>query len=228
MRRLLFLLLLALTACTQPVAVVDETSRPPLPEASYAEAAIAGSAVYRILPQESLILVRVGRAGRMQRLGHEHAVASEDVHGLIEINDDMSASRAHLAFPIRNLLVDKPEYRGRLQLDTDPSAADIAKTYTNMLKTFEPQLYPWVEALARVAAEEGEQTTLAVSVTLHGEAFEYLVPVELEIGADRIVASGRATIKHSDFGVTPFAAAGGLVQVADELEIDYLFVGRRQ
>jgi len=219
-------LLLALAACTQPVPIEDESSVPPLPAASYAAAARSGSAVYRIVPQESLLLVRVGRAGTMQRLGHEHAVASEDLHGFVEINSDRSASRAHVVLPIRNLIVDKPGYRQRLGLDAGPSTDDVARTYTNMLTVFEPQLFPWVEAQARLVTEEGGQATLAVSITLHGSAFEYLLPVELDINVESIVVSGEATVKHSEFGVTPFSAAGGLVRVDDELGVEFRLVGK--
>ena len=218
--------LLVLAACTQPVPFEDETSRPPMPEASYAAAARAGAGVYRILPQESLLLVRVGRAGWMQRLGHEHAVASEDVQGLVEINDDPSASRAHVVLPIRNLIIDKPEYRERLELDTGPSDDDVAKTYTNMLKVFEPQLYPWVEAQARLATQEGGRRMFAVSITLNGSTFEYLLPVDLEVDAERLVVSGQAMIRHSEFGVTPFSAVGGLVRVADEFWVQFRLVGK--
>ena len=227
MRRLRLLIPLLLVGCTQAVPIEDEVSQPPLPEASYLDAAGRGEAVYRILPQESLILVRVGRAGRMQRLGHEHAVASEDVYGLIEVRDDPAASRADLAFPIRNLIVDKPEYRQRLQLDTDPSPDDIAKTYTNMLKVFEPELFPWVEARVRMIVEEGAAPTLAVSISLHGSSREYLLPADLDISEDRLVVSGSAAINHSDHAVEPFSAAGGLVRVADELQVDYRFVAIR-
>ena len=226
MRLLRPALLLLLTACTQPVPIADETAAPPLPEASYADAAQSGAAVYRLVPQQSLILVRVGRAGTMQRLGHEHAVASEDVHGLVEINDDPAGSRAHVVLPIRNLIVDRPAYRQRLELDTGPSADDVAKTYTNMLKVFEPQLYPWVEARARLAAEEGGQAILAVSLMLHGASFDYLMPVDLEVDAEQLTVSGRATVKHSEFDVTPFAAAGGLVRVADTMEVEFRLVGQ--
>jgi hypothetical protein len=225
-RRFNLVVLFMLSACTQPVPIEDETATPPLPEASYAEAARAGASVYRILPQESLLLVRVGRSGPMQRFGHEHAVASEDVLGLVEINSDPSASRAHIVLPIRNLVVDKPEYRERLGLDTGPSTDDVAKTYTNMLKVFEPQLYPWVLAEARITTTQNGRSTLAASITLHGSTFKYLLPVELEVDAEQLVVSGQATIRHSDFGVTPFAAAGGLVRVADELEVQFRLVGR--
>jgi len=74
--------------------------------------------------------------------------------------------------------------------------------------------------------EEGGQVMLAVSITLHGASFEYLLPADLEVNAETIKVSGQATLKHSDFGVTPFAAVGGLLRVADELEVEFRLVGR--
>lgn len=213
-----------LAACTQPVPIVDEISAPPLPRGIYDEAARAGAAVYRIDPQQSLILVRVGRAGPAQRLGHDHAVASEDVAGLVAIYDDRARSHADVVFPIRNLVVDAAEYRVKLELDTDPSADDVAGTYTNMLKVFEPTDYPWVAIKARFA---GDDTELSASVTLHGTAHEYLLPAQLDVGPERLVVSGTTTLRHSDFGLEPYAAGGGLLRVADTLEIEFRFVAPR-
>jgi hypothetical protein len=224
--RLVVSLFLALAACAEHVPVVDELSSPPLPESSYVAAAQAGSTVYRILPQESLILIRVGRAGAMKGLGHEHAIASEDVEGLVEIGADSSSWRADLAVPLRNLIVDRLDYRHRLELDTDLSEADVAGTYTNMLKVLEPSLYPWVMVHARIASMDAGQPMLNASITLHGTTIEYLLPVALEIDATRLVVSGHAIIRHSEFGLTPFAAAGGLLRVADELEVEFQLVGQ--
>lgn len=224
MYRLSFALLIVLAGCAQPVPVTEETSPPPLPEASYAAAARSGASVYRILPRESFILVRVGRAGAMKRLGHDHAIASLDVQGLVEIRDDAAASRADIVFPLRDLLVDDHEYRKRLALDTEPSAADIAATYTNMLKVLEPAQYPWGEMHARVASTVSEQTVLSVSVTLHGTSFEYLLPVDLQVGEERLEVAGQAALLHSNFGLTPHSAAGGLLRVADLLEVEFRFV----
>jgi len=231
MRRLLvlaaFVIPIAIAGCVRPVEMVEESSRAPLPEASYRTAAGNGADVYRVLPGESLILVRVGRAGRMQRLGHEHAVASEDVQGYIEVSDDPGAARADLAFPLRNLAVDKPLYREQLSLDTEPSADDIAGTYTNMLKVLEPALYPWAEIRARLASGPMERPELAVAVTLHGTAFDYLLPVDLDIRGDRLTVSGTTTIRHADFGLEPYSAAGGLLRVADELDIEFRITAAR-
>lgn len=214
-----------IAACAQTVPVVDETSAPPLSEASYVSAAKSGSVVYRIASLESLVLVRVGRAGAMKRLGHDHVVASEDVQGFIELSNDPSASRADVAMPVRNLIVDKASYREQLGFDTYPTDADVAGTYTNMLKVLEPSLYPWVAVHARIASMESESTTLSVSMTVYGTTVEYLIPVTLEIDGSRLVVDGRALISHSEFGMTPYQAAGGLLRVADELEIVFHLVG---
>ena len=68
---------------------------------------------------------------------------------------------------------------------------------------------------------------LSVSVTLHGTAFEYLVPVDLQVEPDRLVIRGNMTMQHEDFGLTPYSAAGGLLRVARELELQFFLVARR-
>jgi len=224
-RRILLGFALLLTACAQRTPVVDETSPPPLPEASYIAAAKAGAAVYRLVPAESIILVRVTRAGPMKRLGHDHAIASEDVQGFVELGAEPGTSRADIAMPLRNLIVDKPSYRDQLGLDTHPSPGDVAGTYANMLKVLEPALHPWVVAQAVIESADGERTTLKVSITMHGTTVEYRLPVTLEIDGTRLIVSGNAKTRQSEFGLKPYQAMGGLLRVADELEITFRLVG---
>jgi len=227
LKRSLLVLVIALAACVRPAPVMDTTSASPLPAASYIEAAEDGRDVYRILAQESLLLVRVGRAGRMQRFGHEHAVASEDLQGFVEIDVGLTVSRADVVFPLHDLVVDKAEYRERLQLDSEPSADDIAGTYANMLRVLDAAQYPWVEIRAGIESGPPEQPRLRVAIVLQGQTFELLVPARLEIGGDHIIVSGNAVIRHSDFDLQPFSALGGLLQVADELAVDFRVVGER-
>ena len=216
-----------LVACSQQVAQIDESSRAPLPEADYEQALSQGADVYRVDPQQSLILVRVGRAGRMQRLGHDHAVASEDVQGLAAIYEDLPVSHADVVFPVRNLVVDKIAYRERLALDTAPTDEDIAGTYSNMLKVLEPQLHPWVSMRARIGADEFDRPQLAVSITLHGTTAEFLVPAQLHVSDRELRVSGRTNLRHEDFGLEPYSAAGGLLRVADELGVEFELVAQR-
>lgn len=178
-------------------------------------------AVYRIRSEESLVLIRVGRAGKMAHLAHDHAVASVDVQGFVELAPDPSASRAEIAMPLLNLLVDEPGYRQRLGLEKEISSDDIASTYSNMRKVLEAELFPWVKVEARFASAQSEPPELSVSITMHGMTMEYLVPAHLEITDERLVVSGELVLKQSDFGLVPFSAVGGLLQVADELEIEF-------
>lgn len=199
-----------------------------MPQAVYAAAASEGRAVYRIDSGNSLVLVHVGRAGTMKSAGHDHVIASTDVDGFVLIDDDVSASRADLRIPLQSLVVDKPQYRERYGLDKDVSASTIEGTTRNMQENvLQSQWYPVAEVHARFAGAGDEPPVLGVAITLHGASFDYLVPVQIDTAPDRMTATGKLTIKHSDFGLVPFSAAGGLLKVADEVTIDFELVATR-
>ena len=221
-------MLLALAGCVKPVPVPEEPAGPQLPEAVYVEAARQGAAAYRIETLESYVLVRVGRAGRMKNLGHDHVIASENVEGLVMLSDDPAASRADLLIPLRRLIVDKAEYRAQIGLEGEMTDSAIDGTSSNMQdKVLESGIYPWVQVSARFASWQSDQPTLSLSVMLHGATFEYLVPVDLQVEPDRLVIKGEMTMQHADFGLTPFSAAGGLIKVAEQLELQFMLVARR-
>jgi polyisoprenoid-binding protein YceI len=213
--------LAVLAACAQPLPFEREISAAPLAEASFAELARTGAAIYRIQPAESLLLVHVGKDGKMASMGHEHAVVSRDMQGLVALADDPAASRAQVAMPLISLVVDEPEYRDRLALDTEISDADRAGTYSNMRKVLEAELYPWVQVEARFASVPSDPVELSVSITMHGAALEYVVPVQLEITDKRLTVHGHLQLRQSDFGMTPYSAVGGLLRVADELGVEF-------
>ena len=219
--------IVALTGCAQPERLPDAPTRPLLPEDSYIEAARRGAAVYRIQTPESRLLVRVGRAGPMKNLGHDHVIASEDIEGLVMLHDDPAASRADLLVPLQRLVVDKAEYRAQLGVEGEVSESAIDGTTSNMQdKVLESAIYPWAQISARFASAQSDPPTLSISVTLHGTAFEYLVPVDLKVEPGRLVINGEMTLRHTDFGLTPFSAMRGLLRVADELELQFALVAR--
>ncbi|MDJ0916596.1 MAG: YceI family protein [Woeseiaceae bacterium] len=211
-----------LAGCTESAVRTDEATNAPLPADSYLAVA-DDSRVYRIDPQRSVILVRTGRSGPAARLGHDHAIASESIAGFVEIHDDPNRSRADVAFAIRELIVDKPEYRDQLQLDTTPSESDIAGTYTNMLKVVPPDPHPWITINATIA----EPGTLAVAVTLTGRTVNYVVPATIDGDRERATVRGSTTIRHTDFGLSPFSAVGGLLRVSDELDVRFDITAER-
>ena len=214
--------------CAQPPYVPADIEGPPLPEEVYRQAARDKVPVYRVDPQRSRVFIRVGRAGPMKSAGHDHVIASEDVEGLVLLGADPVTGHADLRLPLQRLVVDKPEYRERYGLDSDISASAINGTTRNMQdKVLESATYPWAEVRARIAATEDESLTLAVSVTLHGATSEYLVPVRIEADGKRLSATGSMTVQHGDFGLSPYSAAGGLLRVAEAVEIEFDLVARR-
>jgi polyisoprenoid-binding protein YceI len=224
-------LLLALAGCVTPVPAPQPPQAPAgpqLPEATYMEAARKGAHVYRIETAESRVLIKVGRAGKMKNLGHDHVIASEDVDGLVMLQDDPANSRADLLIPLQRLIVDKTEYREQMGLEGEVSASAIEGTSSNMQnKVLESDMHPWAQISAHFASAQSDPPVLDVSVTLHGATHEYRVPVELQVEPERLAIKGEMTMQHSDFGLTPFSAAGGLLKVAEQLELQFMLVAHR-
>ena len=221
-------LLLALAGCAKPVPEPVEPAGPQLPEAIYNEAARQGADVYRIHTEESRVLIRVGRAGRMKHLGHEHAIASENVKGLVMLHDDPAQSRADLLIPLELLVVDKPEYREQMGLEGEMTESAIEGTAANMHKVLESTEYPLAEISALLASGQSDPPTLDVSVTLHGMTSDYVVPVDMRVEADQLVINGEMTMQHADFGLIPYSAVGGLIKVAEQIELRFTLVAHRR
>ena len=51
--------------------------------------------------------------------------------------------------------------------------------------------------------------------------------VEFQVEADQLVIHGEMTIQHADFGLTPYSAAGGLIKVAEELQLRFSLVAHQ-
>ena len=205
------MLLALLAACAQPEWVPGDTSAPPLPERVYRDAARQGEAVYRVDSQRSRVFMRTGRDGPMKAAGHDHVIASVDVEGLVLVGADPETSRADLRLPLQQLVVDDPAYRERFGMEPDLPESAIEGTTRNMQdKVLESSRFPWVTASVRV-------------LSLH----DYRVPAELKFDPDALTVSGSMTVSHADFGLTPYSAAGGLLRVAEDIEVVFEIVAER-
>ena len=63
-------------------------------------------------------------------------------------------------------------------------------------------------------------------LTLHGVTRALTLPVHVEVAGETLTASGKATIRHDQFGMQPVSAGGGTVKVKNEIAIDYRLVAR--
>jgi hypothetical protein len=180
----------------------------------------ADTRVYRIDAARSLIEVRVYRAGALAHLGHDHVIAVRDLQGLAALSAD-GTCRADLYFPVAQLTVDEPALRELARLDTQPGPEDIAATRRNMLgAVLMATEYPFVQMAVHDCNPAAH--SLSVSVQLTGQQQLLQVPVSIErLDRDQLQLSGAMQLSQSSFGITPYSALGGLLQVRDELDVHY-------
>ena len=52
------------------------------------------------------------------------------------------------------------------------------------------------------------------------------VPLQVELRGDTLTGAGKLVVKQTDFGIKPTMAAGGLVQVEDEVPVTFRIIAR--
>jgi hypothetical protein len=208
---------------------------PPAPAPAPAEAGAArptapgpipaGARRYEIDPERTVVQILVHRAGPLARLGHDHVISSSDETGRVWVGEQPSGSGFHLALPVERFEVDQPQARAqagpRFAAEVPQSARD--GTRANMLRpeVLDAARYPAVTVRSIGVNGPWAQPTVDVAVTLKGVEHRYQALVALERAADSVVARGTLRLNQSDFGIEPFAVAGGAIQVADELEVHF-------
>jgi hypothetical protein len=173
--------------------------------------------VYRVDPARSLVVAEVRRGGSLARLGHDHVVASRDVRGYVA----PAEGRADLYVRLDRLVVDEPALRAESGFATTPTAADIAGTRENMLKSLDAERHPFALIGARRVDDAGGAPMLDVTIALHGATGAFRVPVALAAGPDWIEVTGRLALDQTAFGITPFAVLGGALAVQDRVELRF-------
>lgn len=163
--------------------------------------------------KRSTITIHVGKAGLFSSAGHEHWVEAPIASGFV----DESALR--VAFRVE---------AARMQVRPDPkidskTQAEIQKDMQEM--ALESARYPAIE-FHSTSVEKNSSDSWRVSgmLALHGVT----KPVALTVRHDGGAYTGHAVIRQTDFGIKPIRAAGGLVKVKDELEVDFRILTQAQ
>ena len=187
------------------------------PSQFYREALSRGQPVYRVDPSASLLVIEVYRAGSLARLGHDHVVASHDIHGLVA----PEAGRSDLYIALDALVVDEPVLRAEAKFDSQPSEDDIAGTRHNMLNALQVEQYPFALISVTEANARSGPVSLKVGITLHGATRQVEIPARIDRSTDSIVVSGAVALDQTDFGIKPLSILGGAVQVRDRVDLRF-------
>jgi len=176
---------------------------------------------YAVDAAQSSVVVHVGRSGLFSFAGHTHTVVAPALQGRVfAVEGDLSRSTVRLSFDTARLTV----------LERGEPAGDAPKVQAAMLgpKVLDAGRFPAITfestAVAGTQSSPGAyQLTVRGSLTLHGVTRPITLPLAVEVGADGLKATGRMTIRQTDYGIDPVSVAG-VVKVKNELALEYTIV----
>lgn len=197
-------------------------------------AAVAG-ATFVVSERRSSVRVHVGKSGAFSFAGHRHEVAAP-VSGAITADPArIGASSVELAFATARFQVlpdhepegDAPKVeevmRGPRVLDATRFAEVRFRSRAVAGRAAEG-----LAAGATAGARRRYDVQVTGDVTICGVTREVVVPMSVTLDGQSLIANGRSTIRHDQFGLTPVTAAGGTVRVSNEIEIEFSIVASRR
>lgn len=186
---------------------------------------LPGARRLQIDPERTVVTVFVRRAGPLAKLGHDHVITSADEAGSVWLGNTPADSSFKLTLPVDRFDVDLPAARAAAGLEFAAPVADAARAGTryNMLRAevLDVEHFPTITLRSAATSGVWPQPVVRVAVTLKGVEREQEIPVVVELDADGLTARGELRLNQTDFGITPFAVAGGAIRVADTLEIRF-------
>jgi len=234
-------LLLAIAGCRTPAdpgPALPGSAVPLLQAETVSDGTVPGTAAHPadnvdasvkpwpIDPQRSTVTIIVRRAGPLARFGHDHVITSADERGTVWAGDTPATSAFELQLPVELFEVDLPTARAGAGAEFAAPVPDDARAGTrrNMLRAevLDAAAFPVITLRSLAASGDWSQPVLKVAVQLRGVTREHEIPVQVERDAPGLVVRGELRLNQSDYGITPFAVAGGAIQVADTLEIRFV------
>lgn len=184
-----------------------------------------GSVHYAVDAQHSEVEFLVYKAGSLAAFGHNHTVEAREFSGDVYLAPDFKASLLSLKLPVKSFEVDRAEARAAAGADftSKPSANDIKGTTEHMLGpgTLDADKYPEVTIQSASISGDLPKAEMTVRINLHGTVRDVKVAVTVSRDGDDLTAAGDFELRQTEFGITPFSAVGGALQVADTLKVHF-------
>lgn len=170
-------------------------------------AAAAPSDARAIDGPHSTITVRVYKSGFLSAFGHNHEIQAPIQSGQVKESGN----------PSLELRIDAHKLR---VLDPEASDSTRAQIQETMLgsQVLDADHFPEIRFQSTAVEPKGpEHWTVHGNLGLRGK--NHLVAVEVTLKDQHY--RGSATLKQTDFGITPVTVAGGTVKVKDDVKIEF-------
>jgi len=186
--------------------------------------ALAAGRTYSIDEKASSIHLHVGKTGIGSFAGHEHNIFAPQLLGEVNADfDNLPSSTVEVTVNARTMSVsEEGEPKG------DAPKVQQAMRGPNVLNV---QRFPIIrfrsqKVTGKKLSASSYEMEVQGEMSLHGTVKPMVVPLKVEVQGDTLTANGKMTIKQSEFGIKPTTAAGGLVQVEDDVPVEFRIVAR--
>jgi polyisoprenoid-binding protein YceI len=174
---------------------------------------------YTIVPSESAFQVFVGKSGLFSAFAHDHDIGVKSYGGRVVV-PEAGASGGSLELEVDATSLEV--------LDAKTSEEDKKKIFNSMHnEVLESSKHPKI-TFKSVSVSDVKQTgadtySLVVNgdLTLRGVTKRIAVPVAATITPQQLRATGKYTLKQTDFGIKPYSAAGGTIKVKNEVVVNF-------
>ena len=190
----------------------------------FASPADAASATYSVVESKSSVRIHVGKSGLFSFAGHRHEVEAP-VSGTVTADPShLESSSVDLSFAALRL---------RVREEGEPKG-DAAKVQEKMhgpdvldAVRFPEIRFKTKRVSGKARSNGGYELRLVGELSLRGTTLEITLPVEVTLVGPSLTATGKATLRHDQFGMKP-VSVGGVVKVANEIPIDFVIVAELQ
>ena len=184
----------------------------------------AGPRTFTVDAERSRATIEVGKTGAFSFAGHTHEVEAPLTSGVVHLDPDTPArSDVRLEFNAAAMhLTGKGEPPG-----------DVPKVTEAMLgpQVLDVKQYPSITFESTNVTARGTLPALDLSVagklTIRDTTKPVTAPVAIKVDGATLTATGKFTIKQTDFGIKPISV-GGVVKVKDELTITFTIAAREK
>jgi hypothetical protein len=186
---------------------------------------------FSVSARDSLLLIRVYRAGTLAAVGHNHVIASHELAGTLYLPTDPAHGSFELHVPVASLTVDEPELRARQAgSDFPPDIPDSAREGTrhNMLgeALLDAPQFPEIILQGEVLTLRANGDLEArIQSSVRGQLRSFSVPLHYRLEGDALTVTGDFALRQSVLGLTPFSTLLGALQVQDEMQISVQLSG---
>ena len=185
----------------------------------------AAEATYAVAESKSLVRIHVGKTGAFSFAGHKHEVQAPVAGTVIADPANLSGSSVDLTFASARLHVmpegeptgDAPKVE---EVMRGPGVLDVVR--------FSEIRFRSTKVTGRALASGAYDLVLGGELSLHGVTRELTLPVQVTLNGHSLTATGRTTLRHDQFEMKPVSVGGGLVKVANEIQIEFQIVAEQR